>query len=270
MGRSPEGPLAQDMLIKKLTGSQMVDQPVQRLPLTRSTGYLAELRGVSVVDGVVTRSARIADLRAGSDSDRSPQRQLTIGRPLADESALRRRRRRRFDSAPSRSRLTPGGIRCEGMSRRRWPWLGPRSWGVDPRGRRRLVSLPPEERRSRPSRCRYLLRRPSMAAARWTGDQTITREHRKGCLISEPWTAVGISRDGRKLLVHTAGEQRPAPPLCGERGPRNGRQRRDCDVPDPAPARRWCGDQRSVFPSSGDRLGGSAGRSRVGPRTRAR
>ena len=53
VGRSPEGSLAEDMLIKKLTGNHMVDQPVQR-PAGPPTGPLADLSGVSVADGVVT------------------------------------------------------------------------------------------------------------------------------------------------------------------------------------------------------------------------
>lgn len=55
VGTSPVGGLMAGMLIKKLMGSQMVDQPVQPLPIagspTEHTGFLS---GVSVNDGVVT------------------------------------------------------------------------------------------------------------------------------------------------------------------------------------------------------------------------
>lgn len=33
----------------------------------------------------------------------------------------------------------------------------------------------------------------------------VSREHREGCLNGDPWTVVGVSTDGRKLLLHTGG-----------------------------------------------------------------
>jgi len=30
----------------------------------------------------------------------------------------------------------------------------------------------------------------------------VSDEHRSGCLAGDPWTVVGISTDGRKLLLH--------------------------------------------------------------------
>ena len=55
VGTSVRAGLVSDMLIKKLTGAQMVDQPVQRLPIgTSATDRSGWLGGVSVVDGVVT------------------------------------------------------------------------------------------------------------------------------------------------------------------------------------------------------------------------
>lgn len=54
VGAAPEGTESENMLIKKLTGNQMVDQSVEQPPIVPPTGPLAELRGVSVVDGAVT------------------------------------------------------------------------------------------------------------------------------------------------------------------------------------------------------------------------
>jgi hypothetical protein len=56
VGTAPQfGGFTQDPLIKKWTGSAMVDQPIQRLPVAGTTGqdsgYFA---GVSVRDGAVT------------------------------------------------------------------------------------------------------------------------------------------------------------------------------------------------------------------------
>ena len=34
----------------------------------------------------------------------------------------------------------------------------------------------------------------------------VSDEHRNGCLTGDPWTVIGISADGRKLLLHTGSE----------------------------------------------------------------
>jgi hypothetical protein len=34
----------------------------------------------------------------------------------------------------------------------------------------------------------------------------VSDEHRNGCLTGDPWTVIGVSADGRKLLLHTGSE----------------------------------------------------------------
>ena len=46
----------------------------------------------------------------------------------------------------------------------------------------------------------------SAFAGRNVEKAAVSGEHRAGCLVSEPWTTIGISADGRRLLLHSGGD----------------------------------------------------------------